>query len=268
MQAKLDDTLEVTREIVRAFFQGNLDPWFARLCAGSMWVGPGEQTISGGEAIREYFSRETQKRTLRVFREKYDALPVNARCSAVVAHIEAGKPNAASAQMTATYSILYQLVGGETKAVLTHASHGLLRSFKPNRDSPLTWVPAYHLYRNLLLDLPETGRIAVPSGGKTFYIHPNVILYVQSRNRRAELFCVDTLIRSDLSISRINALLPQGFCAIHRCYTVNSRYVSAIQRYKVTLVTGEALPIPAEAYNQIKARLDRLISAPPDQPEG
>ena len=260
MQRELENTLELTREIVRGFFQGNVGPWFSHLCERSMWVGPGERTIAGEEAIREYFGPNARKRPLRIFREEYDVLPINAQCSAAVAHIEAGKPSTAAAQMTATYTILYQFTDGETKVLLTHASHGLLRSFKPDRDSPLTWIPAYHLYRNLLLDLPETGRLAIPSGGRTFYIHPNVILYVQSRNRRAELFCVDTAIRIDLSIKQVNALLPEEFCPIHRCYTVNPRYVSAIQRYKVTLVTGETLPVPAEAYHRVKAELDRRIS--------
>lgn len=267
MRAKLEDTLEVTRKIIRGFFQGDVEPWFSYLCARSVWAGPGQRTISGGDAIREYFKGENRMRDLQIFREEYDVFPVNARCSAVAAHIEAGKQKAVSAQMTATYTILYQLIGGETKILLTHASHGLLRSFKPDRDSPLTWVPAYHLYRNLLLDLPETGRLAIPSGGRFFYIHPNVILYIQSKNRRAEVFSVDNVIRSDLPISQINALLPPGFCSIHRCYTVNPRYVSSVQRYKVTLVTGESLPIPAESYNRVKAELDRLIRCSFDEPD-
>lgn len=127
------------------------------------------------------------------------------------------------------------------------------------------WVPAYHLYRSLLSDAPEADRLVIPSGGRTFYIHPNIILYARSKNRRAELVCVDSVLRSDLTLAQMNALLSDNFYPIHRCYTVNLRFIAAIRRYKVTMVTGETLPVPEETYNQIKAELDRRIggTSPP-----
>lgn len=266
MKAKLEDPVALTREIVREYCRGNPEPWFGRLCPKSVWVGTGERTIFGGDAIRKHFRSKEQRRVFRILREEYFHLPVNAR-SAMVAHVTIGSLKGETAHIEVSGTLFYQLSGGETKVILTHASQGFLRAFKPERDSPLTWIPAYHLYRNLLLDMPENQRLAVPSGGRTFYIHPNIILYVQSKERRAELFCVDSVVRSDLSIAQINALLPDGFCRIHRCYTVNPRYVSAVQRYKVTMVTGETLPIPAEAYNRVKAELDRRISGLEAAPE-
>lgn len=263
MRTKLEDPAALTREIVRGYYQGNLEPWLSRLCAKSVWVGTGERTIFGGEAIREYFSVQGRRRAFRIFQEEYHSMPVGARFGLTVAHVTMGSPKSETAHMAVSCLMLYQLIGSETKAVVTHASHGFLRSFKPERERALTWVPAYHLHRNLLPDTPETGRLPIPSGGRTFYIHPNVILYAQSKERRAELFCVDSVVRTDLTISQMNALLPDTFFPIHRCYTVNPRYVSAIQRYKVTMVTGETLPVPAETYNQVKAELDRRISGSP-----
>lgn len=267
MKIKLEDPVALTKEIVREYCQGNPEPWFSRLCPKSVWVGTGERTIFGGEAIRRHFASKEQRKVFRIFQEEYFHLPVNARSAIVVVHITVGNFKNKTAHMEVSGTLFYQLSGGETKVILTHASQGFLRSFKPERDGQLTWVPAYHLYRNLLLDIPETGRLAIPSGGRTFYIHPNIILYVQSKERRAELFCVDSVVRSDLSIAQMNALLPDGFCPIHRCYTVNPRYVSSIQRYKVTMVTGETLPIPAEAYNRVKAELDRRIGGLTAAPE-
>lgn len=267
MKAKLEDPVALTREIVREYYQGNMEPWLSRLCPKSVWVGTGERTIIGGNAIRKHFGPQEQRRAFRIFQEEYFHLPVNARSAIAVAHAKVGSLKSEAAHMEISCTLFYQLFGGETKVLLTHATHGFLRSFKPERDSALTWVPAYHLYRNLLLDMPETGRIPIPSGGRTFYIHPNIILYVQSRERRAEVFCVDSVVRSDLSITQMNALLPDGFCPVHRCYTVNPRYVSAIQRYKVTMVTGETLPIPAEAYNRVKAELDSRIGGLKATPE-
>lgn len=260
MRAKLEDPVALTKEIVRGYYQGDLEPWFSHLCSKSVWVGTGERTIIGGDAIREHFSAYERRRSFRIFQEEYYSLSAGTRSAAVVARVTVGTPKSEIAHMAVSCTLLYQLTGTETKVVLAHASHGFLRAFKPERDSSLTWVPAYHLYRNLFLDMPESERLAVPSGGGTYYIHPNTILFVRSMNRRAELVCVDSIVRSDLSISQINDMLPDAFCSIHRCYTVNPRYVSAIRRYKVTMVTGETLPVPAEIYNRIKAELDKRIS--------
>ncbi len=260
MQTKLEDPVALAKEIVRGHYRGDDTPWLSRLCKKSVWIGTGERVLIGGDAIREHFKARTQWKACQIFREEYYSLPVNARSTAVVAQVTVGNPNSENAHITASHTILFQLVGSETKAVLTHSSRAFLRSFQPEREDSITWVPAYHLYRNLLADMPAADRLAIPSGGRTFYIHPNIILYVRSRNRRAELFCVDTVVRSDLTISRLNALLPDDFYPIHRCYTVNPRYVSAVRRYKVTMVTGETLPIPEGTYNQVKAGLDRRIS--------
>ncbi|MBD5148178.1 MAG: LytTR family transcriptional regulator [Oscillibacter sp.] len=267
MQAKLEDPVALTQEIIRGYYQGDSRPWLSRLCAKSVWISTGERVLIGGDAIREHFESTTPWKACRIFQEEYYSLPVNARSAAVAAQVTVGKLNSRTAHITASFTILYQMIGTETKVVLTHDNHGFLRASRPEQGDSVMWVPAYHLYRNLLADMPETSRIPVPSGGRTFYIHPNIILYAQSRNRRAELFCVDAVIRSDLSLSQLNALLPEDFCPIHRCYTVNPRHVSAIRRYKVTMVTGETLPVPAEAYHQVKTQLDRRISGMAAAPE-
>lgn len=258
MKAKLADTMALSREIVREHYQGSNTLWLSLQCEKSVWIGTGERVLVGG-AIREHFRSRARWKERKIFREEYYTLAVNARSAAVTVQVLSGSFSREEPDVMASHTLLYQMVGSETKVVLTHSSRGFLRSHQSEKDGPVMWVPAYHLYRNLLADTAEVSRLSIPSSGRNFYIHPNVILYVRSRERRAELNCVDAVLRSDLSIRQLNALLPEEFCPIHRCYTVNSRYVSAIQRYKVTLVTGETLPVPAEAYQRVKAELDRRI---------
>lgn len=121
-------------------------------------------------------------------------------------------------------------------------------------------IPAYQFVRDILMEIPPKKRLAIPCGSTTLFVQPDMIFYIRSRNRKAELFCVDKVIQSDLSISEINAMLPESFCAIHRCYTVNSRYVMSIRRYEVSLITGETLPVPFHTYMQVKADLESRIT--------
>lgn len=53
--------------------------------------------------------------------------------------------------------------------------------------------------------------------------------------------------------------LPSNFYRIHRSFCVNVNYVAKIERYCVTLVTGEVLPIPKMRYTQIREALTALI---------
>lgn len=267
MQAKLEDPVALTRELLHRYYQGDGKPWLARLCAKSVWIGNGERVLVGGDAIREHFRVRSQRKICRIFQEEYYPLSISSRSAAVVAQLMVGNPDSKSGEITAVFTMLYQLKGTETKLMLTHFSNGFSRPPQGAGEDGMVWVPAYHLYRTLLADKPgRPGRLAVPSGGRTFYIHPDIILYAQSRNRRAELYCVDAVIRSDLTITELNALLPEEFYPIHRCYTVNSRHVSAIRRYQVTMVTGETLPIPAGTYNRVRAELDRRITGGTLQP--
>lgn len=169
-----------------------------------------------------------------------------------------GGEDARGPRATAMYTFVYQLLAGETKLVLLHAGYEFLRTLA-DRSAPVLELSAYQVVRDVLLDRPEGPRLAIPSGGRTLFVQPHAIFYVQSRNRRTELHCVDTVIESELSITALNAMLPHEFCPIHRCFTVNSRYVTAIQRCEVTMVTGETLPVPVQGYTKVKAQLQGRI---------
>ena len=53
--------------------------------------------------------------------------------------------------------------------------------------------------------------------------------------------------------------LPPNFYRIHRSFCINCDYVAKIERYTVTLVTGEMIPIPKTRYTQIREELTVLI---------
>lgn len=162
--------------------------------------------------------------------------------------------------VAAIYSFVFQVIGSKTKLMLLHAGYKFLSSPALNKPSPEVKLSAYQFVRDILLDVPEAPWVAIPTGTRTLFVQPNMIFYIRSKNKKTELYCADKVIQSSLSIAEVNALLPPDFVPIHRCYTVNTRYVTAIRRYEVTMVTGEKLPIPLEGYNAVKAELQRKIT--------
>lgn len=260
MKTQLEDTVAISRNIVHCYFAGDIEPYVSRLCGKSIWMGNGARMLIGDGTIRSRLESVVCDHPLQVYQEEYVPLTLTPRCQAVTAQVNIGEPEQSRGDTSVSYTFLYQLIGAETKLVLIHANYEHLRSFASGKDDAALSVPTYQLVRDILLENPPKGRLPIPSGNSTLFLHPDMIFYIRSKNRKTELFCVDKVIQSDLSISEINALLPETFCSIHRCYTVNTRYVTAIRRHEVSLITGETLPIPFHAYMRVKVDLERRIS--------
>lgn len=263
MNGKLEDTVAISREITQAYFAGNMEPYLSRLCSKSVWLGTGGRVLIGGDIIRARLEAgvEKRKQTYQITQEEYTPLALTPRCQAVMGEVRAVLPeHPEEDSVIASYTFLYQLIGTETKLVLLHANYEFLHPFALNEDGPKLEMSAYQFVRDVLIEIPPKKRLAVPCGSTTLFVQPDMIFYVQSRNRKAELHCVDKIIQSDLGISEVNAMLPETFCPIHRCYTVNSRYVMSVRRYEAALITGEILPIPFHNYMQVKADLERRIT--------
>ncbi len=260
MKAALEDTVALSKTITHGYYAGDMEPYFSHLCAKSVWMGTGGRVLLGGGAIRSRLEGVVRTRSCQIYKEEYYPLYLTPRCQAVMAEVQTGEPGQEQGDITASYTFLYQLIGTETKLVLLHANYEFLRPFAMNEGGPVLEIPAYQFVRDILMEIPPKKRLAIPCGSTTLFVQPDMIFYIRSRNRKAELFCVDKVIQSDLSISEINAMLPESFCAIHRCYTVNSRYVMSIRRYEVSLITGETLPVPFHTYMQVKADLESRIT--------
>ena len=263
MSGQLEDTVAISREITHGYYAGNFEPYLSRLCSKSVWLGTGGRVLIGGDIIRARLEAGVEQRTkiYQIFQEEYTPLSLTPRCQAVMGEVRACIPDHPEEDtVTASYTFLYQLIGTETKLVLLHANYEFLHPFSLSESGPKLEMSAYQFVRDVLIEIPPKKRLAVPCGSSTLFIQPDMIFYVQSRNRKAEFHCADKIIQSDLSISEVNAMLPESFCPIHRCYTVNSRYVMSVRRYEAALITGEVLPIPFHNYMQVKAELERKIT--------
>lgn len=262
MNGQLEDTVAISREITHGYYAGNFEPYLSRLCSKSVWLGTGGRVLIGGDTIRSRLEAGVGRRTktYEIFQEEYTPLSLTPRCQAVMGEVRACVPGCQDEDtVTASYTFLYQLIGTETKLVLLHANYEFFHPFALEEGGPKLEMSAYQFVRDILMEVPPKKRLSVPCGNTTLFVQPDMIFYIQSRNRKAEFHCVDKIIQSDLSINEVNAMVPETFCPIHRCYTVNTRYVMSVRRYEAALITGEVLPIPFHNYMQVKADLERRI---------
>lgn len=260
MQAKLEDTVGLTRAMLHGYYEGDLEPWFERLCSKSVWLGAGERVLFGENAIRDYFADYVPQRPVLIRREEYYPIPFGSRSGAVVAELTVGGAEAEDTAFACVYTFVYEIVAAETKLILLHAGHEAIQSPTRDENGQVVQLFAYQFIRDILINKPEGDRIPVPTGKTTLYVPPHMIFYIKSKKRKTELYCADKVIQSDLTINEINALLPDNFCPVHRCYTVNARYVASIRQGEITMITGEKVPVPTHGYGDIKKELERKMN--------
>lgn len=267
MKTQMEDVVAISQEAVHAFFDGDMGPYISRLCSKSVHMGNGDRVLIGDSAIRSYLDRVMQhhmdavlrKNTYKIIREDYIPFTLSSVVQGVMVKVSAAPSGQDQGGIYATYMLIYQLIGKSTKLVAVDANYESRHPFGINPESPVQEITAYQFLRDVLLRSPAKHRICVPCKSAMMFLQPEMILYIHSKDRKAEFICVDKVVKSSLSINEVNDLLPENFYPIHRTYTVNTQYVTSIERSKVTLLTGEELPIPFHAYMQVKTDLERMI---------
>ena len=78
------------------------------------------------------------------------------------------------------------------------------------------------------------------------------ILYISAFSKDSIITTSSSEILVKKSISQLQQLLENDFISVHRSYLVNPDYVASIERYTVTMVNGERIPIPQKKYNEIR----------------
>lgn len=102
-------------------------------------------------------------------------------------------------------------------------------------------------------------RLTVKDNGAITYVDTDRIQYVQALGRECILHLVNEKRQVQTSIKELAAELPSSFCRIHRSYFVNCNFVAKVERYKLTLVQGEELPIPKMRYMEVRDELAEMI---------
>lgn len=102
-------------------------------------------------------------------------------------------------------------------------------------------------------------RLAVKENGSVSFIEMSMIQCIQALERESVLHLVNEKRQVQTSIKELEAELPSCFYRLHRSYFVNCNYVAKIERYKLTLITGEELPIPKMRYMQIRNDITEMI---------
>ena len=110
----------------------------------------------------------------------------------------------------------------------------------------------YHYVKKLLKETNDRkNKVIIQTPKSTYGIRSDSIIYIEAADKYSILHTVHQNIVIHKSIGYLASVLPDFFCRIHRSYLINCHHVSKVERYYVTLVTGETLPIPEKRYTEV-----------------
>lgn len=249
--------VDFVKEGYHKFFSGLNDIWFANLTKDTSYIGTGEPTLFGRDAIQAHFSSFSTIK-YEILQEEYFPVVLGPDTCLVF-----GKDAVSSFRnqyrIVISFSIVVRFEGNEIKLIHQNNSYEYFHMNDTDHAPVKANLLTTQYVRDLLLEQPFHHRLPFRSGTQTIYVNPYTILYVESMGKKTNIVCLDRIIASNYSMSECRDILPDSFYQVHRSYLVNTRYVSSIKRFEVLLLSGLSIPIPEKEYTRVKADLTKMI---------
>ena len=132
---------------------------------------------------------------------------------------------------------------------------------------PTTMGKMAQVYMNRQIkQLAESRRISLTGeNGTTYTLMQSEIMYISAFSKDTIITTVNGEMLVKKGISKLAKLFGDQFIPIHRCYIVNPDYVTALERYTITMLNGEKLPVPQKKFNEVREALRQFYNLPKDQ---
>ena len=264
MEIKKETVCEDTLYILREYYHLNTEPPFSVLADDCVWLSIGNLLVSGAEAIKAQFKNGFIMPPFELEEPSFR-------------QIETG--SGGQLMVLGEYTLY---ASEQAKIICTVKQRGTFCYRQENEGYRLYHMHVSNEYNELVGDeifpvqvsrqtyqyvqrlLRESGksnnrRLAVKENGSVSFIEMSMIQCIQALERESVLHLVNEKRQVQTSIKELEAELPSCFYRLHRSYFVNCNYVAKIERYKLTLITGEELPIPKMRYMQIRNDITEMI---------
>lgn len=264
MELKRETICENTLEIIREYYRLNIEPLFSVLSERCVWLGPGNLLVSGAAAIRSLFKNGFIMPAYHLEAPDFRLIETGSEDQLIVLgqySLYSDEDAQLISAVRQRVTICYHREKGEWRLYHMHISNEWNElvgdEIFPVRVSSQT----YHYVRKLLSKSArrKTPVLVIKTDAANQFVDTGTLLYIQAMDNECILYTLNECKQVPLSIKELEMQLPPSFYRIHRSFCVNSDYVAKIERYCVTLATGEVLPVPKKRYTQIREALTALI---------
>lgn len=266
MELKRETICENTLEIVREYYGLNTEMLFSVLSDDCVWLGTGNLLVSGATAIKELFKDGFIMPAARL--EDPDFRLVESGCEKLL--IVLGQYDLYSAEDARQISAVkqrstffYRLENNGWRLAHMHVSNEWSELVEDEIFPVRISTQTYHYVKKLLAESVnrKPSMLIIKTGAANQFVDTNTVIYIQAIDKDCILHMLDEKRQIPQMMKDLKEQLPPNFYRIHRGFYVNSNYVKKIERYAVTLVTGEELPIPKMRYMQVREELTALIES-------
>lgn len=253
----MENPVQETLSLITEYYHHNLEPFFAALSEDCCWISPAEKIIRGAEAIRAEF-KEIVMPVCHI--EQAELFQLGDSASGHITVCGNYLIYAADSQSEMMFADQQRLTfcyrrQGETWQLYHMHVSNLWKPLEEEEVFPVKISRQTYDYVRRMLE--EKGkkprkRLMLKTGGGACFIDPDRVLYAEAMGKKSIVHMVGSVLSVNQSISTLEEGLTEDFLRLHRSYIVNCRYVSKIERYMLTFITGEQLPIPKQRYKEIR----------------
>lgn len=104
-------------------------------------------------------------------------------------------------------------------------------------------------------------QIYIPKGNNSngLILLPNNVKFIEVAGHNTVVHLTDENIKINISLNKLEKLLPECFFRCNHCYIVNMRYVTRITRYECELGTGEKLSVSRPRKKEFREALMKYL---------
>lgn len=235
------------QSFLEQYFSGNSGSWTNFLHQDCVWMDSTAQTLIGADNIRQYFSKKNT--TAHMLQCSLSPLKLDAFNTLVFGKIliqaEEKKP-----PVNASVTLVCRDVNGFPKIAYHHLS--------PDHACQIS-IPDGNVCTSAF-KASANSPIPLKCGRQLLYVAPDNIIYIQSREHRTCVHCLDKVFDCSMPITEIAKTLPDNFYMVRRGCMINTSCVTALKRCGVTLSNGTVIRIPAANYTRVKEELNHRIT--------
>lgn len=270
MELSQETILEDTLEIIRQYYRLNPQPLFSVLSEDCVWMGTGNVLASGVEAIKSFFESGFIMPPYRLTEPDFRLVDTGCETQLLVIGqyiLHSDQETRVISAVKQRITFCYRLEKKGWQLYHMNVSNEWNELVEKEVFPVQISVRTYQYVRELLAKGTRGGSrsLVIKTGLSNQFVDTSTLLYIEATDADCILHALGERRQVSRSMKELQEQLPPNFYRLHRSYCVNSDYVEKIERYTVTLITGETLPIPKARYMQVREELTDLIEKRKDR---
>lgn len=265
MELTMENVVEYTEYMLREYYRLNAEPFFSALDADVMWIGPGNLFVFGEAAVKSYFQDGFVMPPIEVENAEFYLLPAGTHACIVAGRYTGCSVQGADKIVSANQrvTIHYQQAGKNkpVKATHIHVSNEWNELVGEEIFPVQVSMQTYRYVQKLAAEngFQKRHKIELRNNASLHYIDPDMVVYAEAIGKHTVIHFMDKIMTIRQLIGNVAPLFPESFYRPHRGYLINCEYISSVERYHITMITGMTIPIPEKRFSKVKSEIAAIM---------